>query len=329
MTPLRGARRGRDLVATSAPTSGWPATTRRDAGDLQQAQQHQVGQDLVARNLVHDAVGAQEGGSVGRLGARPDGIRHAVEGGRPENAGPVGVRVDVVAHHLALCRVRVDVSAEEGRREEQRHGPDEHDQHDATDGEARTPVEVSEKAHPDAGEEDEAAEHEGERADGRQAVGRSERTEQAAGHAEEPRPGQMRLERRPAQDRPHHDRRRAGEAEDDRASQVQARSRRRARAPTSGSVIGLRVTVSLGASSRIGANSLSWRPRSASAGRRNRHGTALILSQRGAFREGPNGSFTSFSACSQLETGNFVCHEGEIGLSRKRKERDASSGPRG
>ena len=88
-----------------------------DAGQGEQPQQHEVGQDLVARGLVEHAVGRQERGPVGRLGVRPDGVRHFVERRGPEDARPVRVRVDVMADHLALRGVGVDVATEEGRRQ--------------------------------------------------------------------------------------------------------------------------------------------------------------------------------------------------------------------
>ena len=58
----------------------------RDARQLEQAQQDEVGQDLVPGRLVEHAVGRQEGRAVGRLGVRPDGVRHFVERRRAEHA---------------------------------------------------------------------------------------------------------------------------------------------------------------------------------------------------------------------------------------------------
>ena len=165
-----------------------------DAGDLQQPQQDEVGQDLVARSLVEQAVDAQEGRPVGRLGARPHRVGHLVERRRPEHLGPVGVGVDVVAHHLALRGVGVDVAAEERRCEEQRDGPDRHDEHDTLDREAVVAVEVAEEAEPHPAEEDEPTEDERERRDGRERAVRAERTEGSARHAEEPGAGEVGLE---------------------------------------------------------------------------------------------------------------------------------------
>ena len=140
-----------------------------EARNLQQPEKDQVGQDLVARSLVEQTVHAQEGRAVGRLRSRPHRVGHLVERRRPEHFGPVGVGVDVVAHHLALSRVGVDVPAEERRREEQRHGPDRHDEHDPFDRESVVPVQVAEKAEPHPGEEDEASEHQCKRGDRRAA----------------------------------------------------------------------------------------------------------------------------------------------------------------
>ncbi len=68
---------------------GVAATIKADAGQRQQAQQHQVGQDLVARGLVEHAVGGEERRPVGRLGVRPNGVGHLVERCGPEDARPV------------------------------------------------------------------------------------------------------------------------------------------------------------------------------------------------------------------------------------------------
>ena len=84
-----------------------------EAGDLQEAEQDEVRQNLVARSLVEQAVEAQERGTVGRFGAGPGRVGHLVERRRPEHFRSVRVRVDVVAHHFALRRIGVDVTAEE------------------------------------------------------------------------------------------------------------------------------------------------------------------------------------------------------------------------
>ena len=66
----------------------------------------------------------------------------------------------MVAHHFALRGVGVNVPAEEWWREEQRHGPDRHDEHHPLDREPMVAVEVAEKAEPYPREEDEPSEHE-------------------------------------------------------------------------------------------------------------------------------------------------------------------------
>ena len=111
----------------------------------------------------------------------------------------------MVAHHLALCGVGVDVPAEQRGCDEQRHGPDRDHEHDALDREAAVPVQVTEETDPHAGEEDEPPEHQRQGGDRRQRVVGRGRTEQAAGHAEEPRSRKVGLEGLATEDGAHDD----------------------------------------------------------------------------------------------------------------------------
>ena len=263
--PIRTAWAGSCL--SDRAKVGVAATTIAMPADLQQAQEDQVRQDLVARSLVEQAVHAQEGRTVGRLRPRPHCVGHLVERRRPEHLGPVGVRVDVVAHHLALRGVGVDVAAEERRCEEERHGPDRHDEHDALDRETVVAVQVTEEAEPHPAEEDQPAEHQRERGDGRERAVGAEGTEGPSRHAEEPCTGQVGLEGLASEHGTHHDCRASDEPEQCRARHVESR----AGCPgTSVSTFwgGVAVVVALGDTSSIG-DSLVEPPRCFTAGAEN------------------------------------------------------------
>ncbi len=68
----------------------------------------------------------------------------------------------MVAHHLALSGIGVDVATEERRGEQKGDRPDHHDEHHSLDREARPATQATEQAQPDTGEQDEPAEDEGE-----------------------------------------------------------------------------------------------------------------------------------------------------------------------
>ena len=210
-----------------------------------------------------------------------------------------------MAHHLALCRVGVDVAAEERWSEQQRHGPDRDDQHDALHGKAVVSVEVAEEPEPDAGEEDEPAEHERERGD------RSAATSLVPSEPNGP-PG-MPKNHAPARwvskdwppmtapttiavvpTRP----------EDGRARHAQAEApaaRRAGATAVSGGAV--EVVAALGGANSIGV-SLPARPRRATAGGQNLHQTAVILSQLGPILGTPKPSLTGFSGSSQATGEN-------------------------
>ena len=277
---------------------------QRDACDLEQAEQDQVGQDLVARALIDDSVDGQEGRAVGRLGPRPDRVGQRVERCRPEHVGPVGIRVDVMADHLALCGIGVDVPAEQRRCQQERHRPDRHDQHDALDRESLVASQVPEEADPDPGQEDEAAEHERQRGDGRPRVVRAERAEQPTRHPEEPCTREVGLERLATEDGPGDDRRRAQEAEerDPRHAEANRRFQRRA------GCRGLWCSLGVGGSAR-GHELHRGIPNLNSHGRPPREQKSSSncidsVTDRGGTGN-PGRSLTGFSGLSQPEGGNL------------------------
>ena len=191
-------------VAFHRACQGWRrCRDHRDPGDFEEAQEYQVHQEHVARGLVDDAVDAQEGGSVRRFGARPEGVAEIVEGGRAQDIRTVGVRIDVVAHHFALRGVGIDVAAEERRRQHQGKGPDHDDEHHPLNRESRMGPQQSKQAHPDPREKNQPSEDEREGDNGWHGVVRCGRAEQATGHAEEPRARQMGLEGLTAEHGPH------------------------------------------------------------------------------------------------------------------------------
>ena len=123
----------------SAPPAGQGGRGRHDeceTGHLQEPQQHDVGQDLMARCVVQQPVDRQERRTVGRRGIGPDGIGHGAERRRPEHAGSVDIGVDVVADHLSLPGVAVHVPAEQRRCQQEGQGPDDNDHHHSSHGDA-------------------------------------------------------------------------------------------------------------------------------------------------------------------------------------------------
>ncbi len=239
---------------------------QRKAGDLEQAEQDQVGEDLVARGLVEQAVRRQEGGPVGRFGPRPHGVGHGVEGRGAEHLGPVGVRVDVMAHHLALRGVGVDVAAEERWSEQQREGPDRDHQHDTLHREAVVAVEVTEEPEPDAGEEDEPSKDKRKGGDGRQRGVGAERTEEPSWHPEEPGAREVGLEGLTTEDGTDDDGRRASEPQQRSAGHAQPKPRlRRGIGASTESGDDVKVLVALLDAGSMGA-SLPAHPRWATAG---------------------------------------------------------------
>ena len=89
----RGARPEQDgvgrIVFQGAGQGRCGRHDQREAGDLEEAQQHEVGQDLVARGLVEHAVDGQEGRPVGRFGSATRPCRpSALNGVAPSTSGP-------------------------------------------------------------------------------------------------------------------------------------------------------------------------------------------------------------------------------------------------
>ena len=260
-----------------------------DPADLEEPQQDQVGQEDVARGLVHDAVDGEEGRPVRRLGPGPRRVSQGVERSGPEYLGSIVVGVDVVAHHLALGGVGVHVATEERRREQQRDRPDHDDEHDLLHREARPAPQGAEQAQPDPGEQDEPTEDERERRRGRQRRAAAGAAEESSRHTEEPRSREVGLERGPAQDGADSDGGGAERAQNGRAGQTAARgpvpARRRGGPPVSWS----RGVACLG--SRAPSGSLTRAAgRAPARSHRNRHRTAVILSQMESAGVAPSGS---------------------------------------
>ena len=123
---------------------------------FEEPQENEVGEYPVARHI---------GGALRQtqrnVGPRGTGYLSTpcrgmlLKGSRAEYAGPVHVGVDVVAHHLALPGVAVDVTTEHWRREENRDGPDHDDADNATYRHALMRTQLAEQTDPHSDHEDE------------------------------------------------------------------------------------------------------------------------------------------------------------------------------
>ena len=130
-----------------------------DADHGHEPQERQVDQLVMVRGTGEQSVGLHEQRPVGHGRVQPQVVDQRHRRGRAEDAGAVVVRADVVAHHLALGGVAVDVPAEQRRRQEQRHDPQCQHHHELAD---RHPLHLRERADqavPDAHEQHEAAVH--------------------------------------------------------------------------------------------------------------------------------------------------------------------------
>ncbi len=220
-----GAQQNRlGRVASQGPGQG--GRGRHDQGEtrqFKQAEQHDVGQDLVPRRGRQGSIEGQEGGAVGRRRVRPHRGRHAAERRGAQDPGAVVVGIDVVTDHLALPGVAVDVPAEQRRSQHEGHGPNGHHEDDLPDWHAMVVPQVTQQADPDPGQQDEAA-VDGE--DGQERwvhrVG-ADGAEQSARHAEEPRAGQVRLEGDPAVEGAHGHRQGGNQSQGDGPAQTQCR----------------------------------------------------------------------------------------------------------
>ena len=147
---------------------------------------------------------------VGHGRVQPEVVHQRHRRGCAQDAGAVVVRADVVAHHLALGGVAVDVLAEQRGRQEQRHDPQRQHHHELPD---RHPLHLRERADqavPDAHEQHEAAVHGHEPEEGEAVL----RLRAHGGNTEEPRAGELQHEGRPLLDRTYGDGAHGDEPED-------------------------------------------------------------------------------------------------------------------
>lgn len=172
-----------------------------------------------AEHVVHAQAGQrtvddQEERTVGCRGVPPEGVDPAHVRAAAEDVGPVDVGADVVAHHLALGRVRVNVLAEQGWYDQHGQHPQPEDDGQVLDGHPRTHRQRLGQPIPDPHKQHQTA-VDGHQADEESLVGRSWRR----GHAEEPGPGHLELEGRAREGRAEGHHHQGDEAEDGRSAQ--------------------------------------------------------------------------------------------------------------
>ena len=183
---------GRGIAAERAGELGHAVGDERDASHRLQPQQQDRDQRVVQAERGRPARQHQEEGTVGGGGVEPEAVDRRHVGTRPERPRPVVVRVDVVAHHLALGGVGEHVAAEQRRHGEEREEPEDQHPRQWPYRHAGAGPQGLEETEPDADEEDHAA------VDGDDA-GQHERGGGPVAHTEEPGSPHLELEGRAGQ----------------------------------------------------------------------------------------------------------------------------------
>ena len=183
---------GRGVAAERAGELGDAVGDERDARHRLQSEQHDRDQRVVEAERGRPPRQHQEERTVRGGGVEPQAVDGVGVGTRPERSRPVVVRVDVVAHHLALGGVGEDVAAEQRRHGEERQEPENQHPGQRPHRHARTGPQGLEETEPHPDEEDHAA------VDGDH-TGEHERRGGPVAHAEEPGASHLELEGRARQ----------------------------------------------------------------------------------------------------------------------------------
>ena len=186
--------RGARVAAERAGELGDAVGDQRKADDRLEPQQQDGDQRVMEAQRGRPAGEHEEERPVGSGGVDPEGIDPRRVGARAQRSRPVVVRVDVVAHHLALGRVGEHVPAEERGHDQERRQPQGEHVSQLADRDAGTSTQRLVQAEPHADEEDHAA------VDGHD-TGEHQRGRRPGGLAEEPGPPHLELERRARQRR--------------------------------------------------------------------------------------------------------------------------------
>ena len=132
---------GEQLGAVPVVEAGQPGDApgdQQDPDQRQEPEQDHRGQLVVEGDPGEETVDLQEQGAVGGRGVAPELVDRRGVGVVAQLEGTVEVRVHVVADHLALGRVGVDVAAEQGCDDQHGGRPQGEDPHHLLDGHAGT-----------------------------------------------------------------------------------------------------------------------------------------------------------------------------------------------